>query len=609
MKDQGGAEKLIWLDRRARSAARAAGSQWTDDGDLTRRVDELEQKVAAILADLIPEASPPPSPERDRRSLADEIAELRKVREDIQEGLANLGRGPELRSNEVRAEPASDVHSAIAGEMRALLAELFADFRARAAPLLAEQPDIMSATAAIAPQPTVEDVETTPAGLGAATTDEPSTGTKPPAQPSAIATPPVLLEPTVEDVESVPAPVDSVRVAESLTESVESVIEHVDELVRRSANVPVADEYVEDVRAAEEVAPTDALDRTAAASEPLAPIFDDYLEELPPTETFALTDAVEVETPPAEPAPPIVDERIFEPLEPESIVQDDVEELVRPESPPSLDALEPTAAPTESFEAIAPEYVEDVDSLGPLPHQTPLPPLGIVEPIAPENAAPAQPIIDIPIAPPLVPSTPDPRIDALWDSASLPTEAEAAPLSQLEAASFITEEVVPETRPLEIPEAPSEPLPEFAPEQTIEFAPPPPVEYAPEPPAESEPAPAAYSQPLAEADTPSWASPFPELRVADDRGLHQIQIVISPIHSFPRLLDTEARIRALSTVNAVHLRDFRNGIATFAVAVSEAISPAEFGAVIQMLDDLHLRLEGTTQTSVELRAEDEPPTS
>jgi hypothetical protein len=101
---------------------------------------------------------------------------------------------------------------------------------------------------------------------------------------------------------------------------------------------------------------------------------------------------------------------------------------------------------------------------------------------------------------------------------------------------------------------------------------------------------------------------FPELRVSDDRGLHQIQVVIAPIHSFPRLLETERRIRALSTVNALHLRDFRNGVATLTVSVSEAISPAEFGAVIQMLEDLHLRLEGTSLSSVELRAEDESPT-
>lgn len=635
VKDQGGAEKLIWLDPRARSAARAAGSQWTDDGDtgLTRRVDELEQKVAAILADLIPEASRPPSPEPDRRSLADEIAELRKVREDIQEGLANLRRGgPELRSNEVRAEPSSDVHSAVAGEMRALLAELFADFRARAAPLLAEQPLITTARAPLASQPTVEDVKTTPAALGAATIDEPSTGTMPPAQPSAIASPPLPLGPTVEDVESVPAPVDSVRVAELLTESVESVIEHVDELVRPSANGPVEDEYVEDLSAAEDVAPTDALDLTAAASEPVAPIFDDSIEGLPIGEAVAPADVLEVEAALAEPAPTIADTRVFERLEPASIVREDVEDFVRPEappieasdlsaapaepvvdvpfaevgepeSPPSPQALEPIEAPTEPFEAIVPEYVEDVD------------PLGLVEPVAPQFAAPAELIIETPVTPPVVRSTPDPRIAALWDSASLPTEAEAAPLSQVEPASFITEESVAATRPMEIPEAPPEPLPEFAPEQTIEFAPPPvefaprpPVEYTPEPPAISEPAPVAYSPPT-EADMPIWASPFPELRVADDRGLHQIQIVISPIHSFPRLLDTEARIRALSTVNAVHLRDFRNGVATFAVAVSEAISPAEFGAVIQMLQDLHLRLEGTTQTTVELRAEDDLATS
>ena len=77
-----------------------------------------------------------------------------------------------------------------------------------------------------------------------------------------------------------------------------------------------------------------------------------------------------------------------------------------------------------------------------------------------------------------------------------------------------------------------------------------------------------------------------------------VQVVISPIHSFPRLLETERRIRALSTVNALHLRDFRNGVATLNVSVGEAISPAEFGAVIQMLESLHLRLEGTTGSSV-----------
>src|SRR5207237_7247766 len=113
-----------------------------------------------------------------------------------------------------------------------------------------------------------------------------------------------------------------------------------------------------------------------------------------------------------------------------------------------------------------------------------------------------------------------------------------------------------------------------------QFTPEAPVEFAPEP-------------------TPLSLSPFPELKVADEAGLHQIQIVISPIHSFSRLIETQARIRALSTVNALHLRDFRNRVATFAVAVGEAISPAEFGTLIQLLQELPPRLEGTTQPTAD----------
>jgi hypothetical protein len=100
-----------------------------------------------------------------------------------------------------------------------------------------------------------------------------------------------------------------------------------------------------------------------------------------------------------------------------------------------------------------------------------------------------------------------------------------------------------------------------------------------------------------------------EHRPAAGAGLRQIQVVISSIHSFPRLLEVEQRIRTLPTVSAFQLRDFRNGIATFAVSVGEAISPAEFGTAVQMLDSLRLRLEGATPTTAELRAEEEPPAS
>src|SRR4029077_5831799 len=98
-------------------------------------------------------------------------------------------------------------------------------------------------------------------------------------------------------------------------------------------------------------------------------------------------------------------------------------------------------------------------------------------------------------------------------------------------------------------------------------------------------------------------------RPVAEAGLRQIQVVISSIPSFPRLLELEQRIRSLPTVSALQLRDFRNGVATFAVSVGEAISAAEFGTAVQMLDRLRLRLEGANPTTAELRSEEEPPGS
>src|SRR5438477_219784 len=299
---------------------------------------------------------------------------------------------------------------------------------------------------------------------------------------------------------------------------------------------------------------------------------------------------------PAVPLPPVVVQAVVNaevadavevsPGPADATVEEYVDELPRAEAAPWSETIQPSAAPAEEFEAIVAEYVEAKE----------LSPSGVIELTAPEASAPLEAAIDFAITPPpALPPVPDARIDALWDAAT-PTAgpAETTSLPAPEPTSFV--EPTAETGSLEIPEAPLVPPFALPAEPPIQFASEPPVEVMPESPFEFGPEP-----------TPTSASPFPELKVADEAGLHQIQIVISPIHSFPRLLETEARIRALSTVRSLHLRDFRNGVATFAVAVGEAISPAEFGAVIQMLQDLHLRLEGTTQASVELRAEDEPP--
>jgi hypothetical protein len=99
------------------------------------------------------------------------------------------------------------------------------------------------------------------------------------------------------------------------------------------------------------------------------------------------------------------------------------------------------------------------------------------------------------------------------------------------------------------------------------------------------------------------ASPLPAPVVAPRRSVRELQLVLSPITSFPQLLAIQHRIASLSSVNALQLRDFRNGVATFAAGVTEALSGREFGSVLQMAVDLGLRLQGATENSVELRVE------
>jgi hypothetical protein len=667
VKDKGtGAENLIWLA--SRQSGRADPSLAADDilAALTGRIAELEARVSEILAEVDPEpplvdskqgralSAPKPDAGRNNDARLEADAELTRASEE-RRMLANEMRllreaFKEVRHSQPLAAPvakasdaqiAPDLRAAIADEMRSLLTELLADFRSRVvAPPPVEhipaksEPTVQIVAAAPAPivQQIVEDLRTAPPVVGSVATEAPSIET---------------VESIVEHVDELTRPalplVDTVATDLARTETVESIVEHVDELVRPTTKSLIGNS-VEDLQETEPAPPADVFPVEVEPAQPAAAIVEDY-EEFFRTESPPPVDTVDFEVAPPEPTPPIVDEHVFGPAEPLAPIVDDVEELRRSETPPPTETFDVGPAPAELIAPIIDEYVEELRLPEPPLIETiePRAPAEAIEPIIHEyveelrlreappieaielTAAPAEaiePIVDYYVVPPsdvtlasAPPPTPDPRLAALWDAAPLPTEAETPPLSQPEPVSFITEEFITETRPLDVPEEPYPPQ-ELAPHQTIEYVPPPvefsppPIEYLPEPPAIVQPQWETPAEPLiAEPEpAPSFSSLYPELTVADERGLHQIQVVISPIHSFPRLLETERRIRALSTVNALHLRDFRNGVATLTVSVGEAISPAEFGAVIQMLESLHLRLEGTTGSSVELRAEDQPPT-
>ena len=645
MKDKGkGAENLIWLA--GRQSGRADPSLLAADdilGALTGRIAELEARVSQILSEVdpeLPDASRGTERIRDarvetdaeltraseeRRMLATEMRLLREAFQEARRGQLPAGGG----ANAAEAQIVPDLRTAIADEMRSLLTELLADFRSRAlAPPIqnvpAESEPTVPLVAAATPivEEVVEDLIAPPvvdviAGEPPAIVEEVDAPTLPTTRPP--------MDEYVADLQPAPALADTLATDLGPIEESGSIVEHVDELMRPITK-PLIGNSVEALQETESVAPASVSPIEAAPTQPAAPIVEGY-EELFGAESPPPVDTVDFEVAPPE---SVIDERVFGPAEPLApIIDEYVEELRRPEALPPTETFEVGPAPAKPIEPSIDEYVEEF--------RQPEPPLietielsAANEPIAPIeaielNAAPAEPIapiVDGYVVPPIditftsAPApTPDPRLAALWDAAPLPTEAENAPASQIEPSSFITEEFIAETGPVDVPEEPYPPQ-ELAPHQTIDYVPPPvefappPTEYLPEPPTIAEPQWEAPAEPLIteREPSPSFSSLYPELTVADERGLHQIQVVISPIHSFPRLLETERRIRALSTVNALHLRDFRNGVATLTVSVGEAISPAEFGAVIQMLESLHLRLEGTTQSSVELRAEDQPPT-
>jgi hypothetical protein len=597
-----GAENLIWLAKRQGGRADPSGLAADDIlAALTGRIAELEARVTAILADVASEP-PPAEPKQarafaqmpdsgaaadaplsthveliraseERRMLANE---MRLLRETIQE--ARLAQPPAAAP--AKAPAATDLRSAVGDEMRSLLSELLADFRSRApAPAPVEQVIVKSETAAAArtveiiveearalpvvdviapePAPIVEQFEEPPAATIEARVDVETTPVTE-ASASTVEDIEVLVRPNIEPIIESPVadlyePEPAAAIREELEELEDlypaesaSAIETVDvEVALPEPSAPVIDEPV------------------SGPAEPIAPIVEDYVEAPSWPDVTPTVETFDIEATPAEP------------------MVDDVVELAQPDAPAEPDWIE-AAAPTET--------VEPVEAAS-----------GSMDPIVNEYVQDVAPEYLTHEPPPAV----DERLAALWDAAAPPPETVITPEPE-PAASFITEEIVADSPPPGLPEFVVEEYPpqELAPEQTVDYVPPPLIESAPPTSLEFAAEP-AMEQP---ASTQSFSSLYPELTIADDKGLHEIQVVISPIHSFPRLIETERRIRALSTVNALHLRDFRNGVATLTVSVGEAISPAEFGAVIQMLESLHLRLEGTTQSGVELRAEDEPAT-
>jgi hypothetical protein len=173
-------------------------------------------------------------------------------------------------------------------------------------------------------------------------------------------------------------------------------------------------------------------------------------------------------------------------------------------------------------------------------------------------------------------------------------EATAAPAAEAEAAAPPTYEYMSKMKRASLTEE------EELPAQAAATAPP-----APAPQAEAiEPVKAAPPPPL-EVVAPVEVDEIAPPRVEAAAPASDILVVLSPIASFPRLVEIERHIQSLPAVRTLYVRDFRGGSATLAVALRSAMTPEEFAGMLAGLPQPRMRLVAGSRNTIELRIEGE----
>jgi outer membrane murein-binding lipoprotein Lpp len=110
------------------------------------------------------------------------------------------------------------------------------------------------------------------------------------------------------------------------------------------------------------------------------------------------------------------------------------------------------------------------------------------------------------------------------------------------------------------------------------------------------PAPAAQAAPIA---------PAREWVVTPSEPIGEVQVVLSPISSFPRLVELERRLQGMPVVRTVYARDFRNGVATLAIGLRHPMTVDEFATAVTKLDYPRLRIVSTSGYVLELKIDSE----
>ena len=119
------------------------------------------------------------------------------------------------------------------------------------------------------------------------------------------------------------------------------------------------------------------------------------------------------------------------------------------------------------------------------------------------------------------------------------------------------------------------------------------------------PAPVAPLPPPAPAPQDRSAEPAREWVATPSEPIGEVQVVLSPISSFPRLVELERRLQGMPVVRTVYARDFRNGVATLAIGLRHPMTVDEFATAVTKLDYPRLRIISTSGYVLELKIDSE----
>jgi hypothetical protein len=278
-----------------------------------------------------------------------------------------------------------------------------------------------------------------------------------------------------------------------------------------------------------------------------------------------------------------------------------------PPAPIVIQAAPPAAVQTPA-PAPAPPAAQPVEAPPPRPTTSPAP----FAPPPLYSAPPAQQPYSAPPPPPSNITAPTP---APAPAPAQPYQAPPSSYNAPQAQPFSRPTVVPPAQPdrpalvEDIDVAPAAASAPFAPPPVA--APPPPMP-APQPaaaPAPVAPPPVAAAPPPIPAPpaapAPAAAAPAREWVATPSEPIGEVQVVLSPISSFPRLVELERRLQGMPVVRTVYARDFRNGVATLAIGLRHPMTVDEFATAVTKLDYPRLRIVSTSGYVLELRIDSE----